>query len=223
MLWKWIYHTPRCMCVWEWGYSQRSLSGGRDTRAVVWRMSRTKPGGFGGGGEVQMRPWGRKESNTLEGQCESHCVWNTGAVGVSVVMTLGEFMQGSYRSCGRIFISILREWEKPLKHFKWGDPMCILEGTHIPRRMSWRGRNVHKERPFRRQECPQWPSGLAVGRCSGSTTCFRGKIQRDWPGGACKARWEVLAFSEPGTLEATAVGEEDHDTHEDPGLATPQL
>lgn len=49
-----------------------------------------------------MRPWGRKESNTLEGQGESQCVWNTGAVGMHVVMTLGEIMQGPYRSCGKI-------------------------------------------------------------------------------------------------------------------------
>ena len=32
------------------------------------------------------------------------------------------------------------------------------------------------------------------------------------------AGWEVLAFSEPGTLEATGIGEEDTDMGEDPRL-----
>lgn len=34
----------------------------------------------------------------------------------------------------------------------------------------------------------------------------------------CVAGWEVLAFSEPGTLEATGIGEEDTDVDEDPRL-----
>lgn len=84
-------------------------------------MSRTKLGVVEGGGEERRssnEALGRKESNTLEGQGGGQCVWNTGAEGVSVVMMLGEIMQGPYRSYGRIFLSTLREWEKPLKCFK---------------------------------------------------------------------------------------------------------
>lgn len=74
-------------------------------------MSRTKPGRVRGLRKLQMRPWGRKESNTMEGHGEGQCVWRTGAEAECGDDTGSspEARQGPYRSCGRIFISTLRE------------------------------------------------------------------------------------------------------------------
>lgn len=196
------------------GCSQRSLPGGRDTWAVVWRMSRTKLGVVEGGGEERRssnEALGRKESNTLEGQGGGQCVWNTGAEGVSVVMMLGEIMQGPYRSYGRIFLSTLREWEKPLKCFKQ-----VSEGIWGA---FWKGHPFHGEWVGRGEMCIRRDylgdgspdSGrLALGgssgkRWSGSITCFRGQINLAWQGEACKLAGRFCC-SEPGTLEATELG-----------------
>lgn len=147
--------------MYEWECNQRSLSGGR-------------------GWEVRMRPCGRKESNTLEGQGESQCVWNTGAVGMHVVMTLGEIMQGPYRSCGRIFISTLREWEKPLKCFKQvSEGIWCASGKRHAFHGKWVGwgetctRRDHLGDGSPCSGC--WPWAVAVAKDEVDLLCFRGK------------------------------------------------
>lgn len=148
MLWKRVDHTQRY--IWGWGCNQRSLTGGRDTWAVVWRRRRTKPGRVRGLEKAQMRSWCRKESNTVEGHGEGQHVWSTGAEAEYGDDT-GEALQGPYRSCGRIFISTLRKWRKSFKYFRQGsEGIRYAFWILIPWRRSWTGRNMHEERPFRR-------------------------------------------------------------------------